>query len=426
MDLNNRFGILWALLAGHWRQDKLYRVYILLVLLAFVKQLFYPAMLLDSYEYLNAAANLIKTGEWNACISSADCNLLMPETRRTPGYPALILLTGFTPVLYLVQSILALFLPVLLKRLLVIAGLPVQAMRWVSLLLFLYPLQYFYTAMLMPEMAVQFSILLLVIFIYEKSWSYAAITLLILVLLKPVFLPASWLWVLAVFFIHGRVRWSALIPVSGILLVSLVNYNNTGAFHYTSIGATNSFEYNIPAVETEYNSDAIYHKITQMNNLSYSEKLSFLNGEAKKSLLAHPVKYASLHLKGALVSLIDPGRYDLLAWAGLKQGSGFMNKSGSDYLSVLLQQPAWLLIYFLVFLVIAILKLIFAIIGIFNLKARLAWIIFVTVAYILALLGPVGSARYLFPVMPLLILSSAVGLNYVLVKFKRIENSINQ
>jgi hypothetical protein len=116
----------------------------------------------------------------------------------------------------------------------------------------------------------------------------------------------------------------------------------------------------------------------------------------------------------------------LLAWAGLKQGSGFMNKSGSDYLSVFLQQPAWLLIYFLLFLVIAILKLIFAIIGIFNLKARLAWIIFVTVAYILALLGPVGSARYLFPVMPLLILSSAVGLNYVFVKYKRIENSINQ
>ena len=243
------------------RQYPLYQIYILLLLLSFGKQCINPAELVDSGEYRNAAVNLMAGNGWSACLPADSCDQLsLPETRRTPGYPFLVAISGFTVILFLIQTILSACIPFLVKKLLVKTG-KESCFKPAMLLLLLYPLQFYYSAMLMPEILCQVLVLCLLIVWIDKQWIWVALMLTILILLKPVFMPWAWLLLVALIIIKGKQKFWLVMPAFVVMGVSWLNLRQTGVFHYNSMPVTNAFEYNIRnLVKGQVSGEEMYYK----------------------------------------------------------------------------------------------------------------------------------------------------------------------
>ena len=392
------------------RQYPLYQIYLVLLLLAFGKQCFYPAELVDSGEYRNAAVNLLAGNGWSACLPNDVCDQLsMPETRRTPGYPILIGITGFTEILLLIQIILAACIPFLMKKLLVKMG-KESCFNIAMLLLLLYPLQYFYSAMLMPEMLCQVLVLYLIIAWIDKRWMRVSMLITLLLLLKPIFMPWAWLVLVVKFWIKNQQRTWLALPIATVFLVSWLNYRQTGIIHYTSMPVTNSFEYNIRNLTKETTSENYYNAAAlKMDSMRFSEKYRFMQSETHNAIRMTTLKYAYLHILGSFKALIDPGRYDLIAFFKLPQGSGFMQNSGGG---VWASQHPLIWVYVVLFAFLAFIKTILAVFAVFK-PIHHKFLLLFPLLYTLLVVGPVGSARYLLPVMPIMIVLAAVGWNFL-------------
>ncbi|MFN4915686.1 MAG: hypothetical protein ACK5FT_10255 [Sphingomonadales bacterium] len=402
--MKQRFMAIWASI----RQYPLYQIYIVLLLLAFGKQCFYTAELVDSGEYRNAAVNLLAGNGWSACLPNDVCDQLsLPETRRTPGYPILIGITGFTGILLLIQTILVACIPYLMHKLLVKMG-KESCLKIAMMLLLLYPLQYFYSAMLMPDILCQVGVLCLVIAWIEQRWLWVSILLTLLLLLKPVFMPLAWLVLVAKFWIKNKQRiWLAL-PVAVVFLVSWLNFRQTGLIHYTSMPVSNAFEYNIRNLTKETSSEDYYRAAAlKMDSMDFSGKYLFMQNETTKAIRLSPLKYAYLHMLGACKALIDPGRYDLVAYFKLPQGNGFMSNNG---IRAWASQHPLIWVYIVLFALLAFIKTILAVVAMFK-PIQHKWILLFPLLYTLLVVGPVGSARYLLPVMPIMIVLAAIGWN---------------
>jgi hypothetical protein len=402
--MKQRLTALWEMI----RRYPLYQIYLVLLLLVFGKQCFYPTELVDSGEYRNAAINLLAGNGWSACLPNDVCDQLsLPETRRTPGYPILIGITGFTGILMLIQTLLAACIPYLMHNLLVKIG-KESCFNFAMMLLLLYPLQYYYSAMLMPEILCQVLVLCLIIAWIDKRWMLVSVLITLLLLLKPVFMPWAWLVLVAKFWIKDKQRIWLVLPITTVFLVSWINFRQTGIIHYTSMPVTNAFEYNIRNLTKETSSENYYHAAAmKMNRKRFSEKYRFMKTATQQAIRLSPIKYAYLHIFGAFKTLIDPGRYDFAAFFRLPQGSGFMQNSGWG---VWPSQPPLLWVYIVIFALIGLLKTTLATFAVFN-PLKHKWILLFPVLYTLLVVGPVGSARYLLPVMPLLIILAAVGWN---------------
>lgn len=391
-----------------WREQPLFKAYVVLLLLSWLKQCFNPALLVDSSEYLNAALNLGRGEGWNVCFPNPNCaDLNLPETRRTPGYPAMLFLFQFAGVITLFQCLLAALIPSLciqiLKR--------IQLESSVGILLFfllIYPLQYYYASMLMPEVICEFLLLLLVIALLDKQWWKAGVCISLLLLLKPVFMPLAWIALFTIPILNGWSRLWMVLPASLVLLVSVINQKNTGLFHYSSIPVTNAFEYNIrplvkPSAEQYYpNTTAV------MDTMGFEKKYQFMQSESAGWIKKYPLTYAVNHAAGAAKALLDPGRYDFIAFFKLPQGTGLMGIREGGGWKTLQSQPPGYLLYIAFFGLIALLKLLMLLVGMTK-PIPNKWILLFPIGYVLAVVGPVGSARYILPVMPLMLIFIVAG-----------------
>lgn len=406
--MKQHFEECWILI----RQNPLYQIYIVLLLLALGKQCFYPTELVDSGEYRNAAINLLAGKGWSACLPNDICDQLsLPETRRTPGYPILIGITGFTGILMLIQTILAVCIPYLMNKLLVKMG-KESCFKMAMMLLLLYPLQYYYSAMLMPDILCQVGVLCLVIAWIEQRWLWVSMLITLLLLLKPVFMPWAWLVLAGLVIVKGKQKLWLILPALVVLGASWLNFSQTGVFHYTSMPVSNAFEYNIRnLVKGQVSGEEMYYKIAahKMDTLNFSEKYRFMRTETQNAMKMSPLKYAYLHILGAFKTLIDPGRYDLVAFFRLPQGNGLMQNSGGG---VWTSQPTLIWVYIILFALLALIKTILAVIAVFK-PIQHKWIILFPLLYTLLVVGPVGSARYLLPVMPILIILAASGWDFL-------------
>lgn len=393
-----------------WHSRPAYRAYVLLLLAALVWQCIRPALLIDSHEYLNAAGNLLRKGLPDACVSAESCDLLLPETRRTPGYPGIILATVWVPLLITLQTLIAALVPVLMQRIsneLQLGGRAQMVMLW---LLLVYPLQYYYAPMLMPEIWVQFVLLLGVWCWVSGRQNLVPLCVAALVLLKPVFLPAAILCVLLMFKLPFRQKWVSVLPLAVVLLVSGHHARKTGVFHYTSIGAVNAYEYNVrPLVKLSVPDDQYYRRQDSlMQSMNFAGRYNHIKSQTAHWLMTNPLQYAWLHTRGGLLALADPGRYDCVAFFGLKSGPGFMNIREKGGWAALKSQPFWMLAYLAVFALLAMVRTGLALLAVFR-RFRSAIVLLIPVVYILALTGPVGSARYLMPVAPFLFMLAGMG-----------------
>lgn len=403
-------------IGSEWRHSRLYRLYLLLLLAGFLKQCFEYTALVDAAEYLQAAHHLVQ-GNWSSCGDLSPCGTHWLEaTRRTPGYPFLLLAVGFFPWLLLaIQCLLAAWIPLWSMRLLGLLEVSPRSRRFLLLTFLLYPLQIFYSNLLMPEIWVQALLLLGILQIASKQYGKIPWILSALVLLKPVFivfLPLA----LLLFFKTKKQRWMQLMPIAAVLLVSWINYRNSAWFHFTSMATENAYEYNMRAVMNRVNTsaeiDALYASYAKsLNPMDDAARARFMRRVSSEKIRKHLPVYIMLHVRGSIACLLDPGRYDLVAFLGMKDEGGFMNIKTTER-----RLPAWPQLVYMGILLLWRFLLLF-------LAAR--WWLqnnnwFLRLLFLIPLLllpfsaGPVGSARYLFPVAPLLFVMAAAGLNKII------------
>jgi len=389
---------------------------------ALIKQFVNYTQLTDSTEYLQAAFNMLVSGFWSVSLPGYPAEHWLELTRRTPGYPLLIVLSAFMPLLLIaLQSFIALFVPVISICILDIITTKGKAQTMLMIAFLLYPLQFYYPNLLMPELFVQLFLLLAVLCIVEKRYHFFPIYLSILILLKPVFvlfLPLTLLFL----YLPGKQKIVQFMPIFIFLLVGWINKSQTGWFHYSAIASENSYEYNLRAVMNKVNSEAEIVQIQSrhdsvLQSLNYYERAQFMQRITREKISAHPLLYLYLHTKGCLAALLDPGRYDLIAFFGLEEGKGFMGIKSAGSKGYF-NQPLPILIYLIAFLLVRIAVVICALWWFIKGEnsIRLKLIVLVPLVILLGVTGPVGSARYLFPVAPLLFIMAASGA--VLIKYR--------
>lgn len=394
-----------------WKGSSAYRWYWILLLLAWVKQLILPAQLVDATEYLNAASNL-SWGMWPDSCSGA-CDHWLHLTRRTPGYPTLLLIMGMVvPLVSLVQVAMAGLVPVVTNRILKLYGVSARAERWVYLLFLVYPFQYFYSGFVMPEVASQFLLALLIVTLLSEKWLNAGLLAAVLILLKPVFILL--IPVLIIFYRPFNKRFGLWIPVLVFVSLSFLNFNKTGVFHFSSIAVENQYEYNMRAVMNVVNTDKEIRSIQKTSDsilaeMDFARAYSYMKNTARERILKHWKLYSWLHIKGTLLSLIDPGRYDLVAYLKLENTGGAMGIKEHGGIQKIWAQPWYLLVYMCLMVIIGATKWTFAAMAGFREFKRYGLLLFVIFTMVVVT-GPVGSARYLFPVMPLILALCAAGI----------------
>jgi hypothetical protein len=297
------------------------------------------------------------------------------------------------------------------------------------LLFLLYPLQFYYPSLLMPEIWVQLLLSISILAIFKKAWPTLSLCLSGLLLLKPAFVL---LLPLAVFLCiyEWRKVWIHALPLLVFLSVSYLNFRQTGWFHYSSMAVENSYEYNLKALMNRVNTPEEINTLqerwsTQLAQKNYADKAAFMQARVQDKIAAHPLTYGLLHLKGCFATLLDPGRYDLIAFFEIRESQGLMGIK-NDPGQLLRQSPA-VLLYMAFFLGIRIVTALAAIfIFIRHFRHRNIQILTAAIFLFIAITGPVGSARYLFPIAPLLLVMASMGLERLSSKTRNEENTGNQ
>lgn len=401
----------------------------------------------DSDRYLEAAGNLLRHGTLYAWPWPADGSFSPQEfSIRPPGYPVFLLLLGLrVPLILLVQNALALGSVLLVARWLA-RHQPMSARRWRLFLLLTLtaPAHFIYANALMSEPLLQVMTtglwFCLSAFLQSGRWrplAGAALLTATALLTKPVFYPFAAVLLLligAVILAPHVLRRGAVVPPANPLFLLLIaalpllvaltwqarNYERTGYFHFSSIAEINLLRYNTRAVlratEGPDAAEQFVARVVQEGEAKpgFAAQQRFIKQEASAALLQHPVAYASLHLRGMLNCLLDPGRFDLAQVAGLptSEATGLLrafDQGGyAGLLRVLATQPWGLL-------------LLLALVFVGNLGRLLCFVSFLRnralplgarlmaaglVLYVIGLTGPLGAARFLVPILPLLLLGS--------------------
>jgi hypothetical protein len=399
-----------------WRTHFAFRIYVFLVFAAALIQCFKGVLLVDSVEYINAGKNMGEFRSWDCCYKGQLCDVFLHQTRRTPGYPFYLLLSGGGCFARLFQIIPALLVPLLSLQLLSHFSNSRKAAQLLMWLFVFYPLQFYYTSLIMPEIWVQFFLLLLALNLIQKKYAAGVVYATALAAFKPVFLPFLFLSVLLFSLLAKWQKSVLLLPLCAYLFIGLVNKKQTGVFHFTSIATVNAWDYNARAVINR-NVNSLqasqfmgYHD-SIARTMRFDSGMKYLSQQTQNVIFSNLITYAFLHIRGCLITLIDPGRYDFIAWWQLPEGKGLMGIKGGHGLSAFFSQPPLYLTYIFVFLFLSILKVLCALRGLFfNMQYQQVWILFVLFAIPLAMVGPVGSARYLMPVAPILFIFCALGL----------------
>lgn len=387
-----------------FKDSHAYKIYMVFVILAWVKQLFSYTELIDSSEYLCAAESLLSPHIPNACLDNLQGHQL-PHTRRTIGYPFLIYITGAVPVLLIaIQSLIALLLPVLAKNtlsLVTAAKKPHNLLQW---LLLLSPLQFIYTGFLMPEIWTEFLLLLLLYLYLKDNLLGVMVCLSALVLLKPVFILL--LFIATAFSIFGlRRRWILLLSWLPVLLIGFLHYNTWGLWHYASVAVENKWSYNqrvaLESALEPTKVDSFYlvqDKVLQ--TLDFKHKFQYMDSLANINIASHFKGYLSLHVKGCVKMLFDPGRYDFVAFLALPEGKGFMQANGlSSIREAFNRQSPIVGLYLVFFGLVGFLKWVCFILGVRK-HPKIGLTLLAIMVIFIGVTGPVGSARYLLPFLP--------------------------
>lgn len=297
------------------------------------------------------------------------------------------------------------------------------------LLCVLTPAIFIYTGIAMSEIVMQ-SILLwsfyfFCAFLRTKKmtyvWVYNGILCLGL-LVKPVFLP--FIFVNALIHLLAFVRYKKpllllafFLPIGGYLGVSYYNYTNTAVFHFSSMGQFNLIYYNLYGFLSQQTSpEEAKATLDAFVTLPYENYQAFydrMSLETKALLKEHFFCYTWYHLKGSVLMLFDPGRFDLYILFEMENNrqTGILDQvlSGGSYLEnikrMLMSQDFWIFICLAFVFLGNLIKLIG--LFLFSKAKQIPWelraFVMLWVLYIVLITGPVGVSRYMVPLFPLLL-----------------------
>lgn len=403
----------------------------------------------DSGRYVEVAHNLQQHGElyarpWPAAPPSGQA--VQEFTIRPPGYPLFILALGgaggWPVVVLLAQNLLS-----LLALAVVLLGWArsrsQQPGRWAwasALALTLsFPAQLIYANALMSEVPLQ-AVLLLGVGVgvrgwqtgRRRYWTGAVGAVAAALLLKPVFFPFALVFL-------GIGAWQAwqrrrpellLLGAVPLLVAGLYmgwNGYRTGYVHFSSITDINLLHYNAagvvrqtagPAAEEAWVAAVLRRANAQP---TFATRQHVIQTEALRVLWQHPLRYAAQHALGMVTLLLDPGRFDLSSFLGQNTAAGLLNHLRSGGLRAvglaLGQQPLGLLLVLTGVAAANLLRLWLALRGLGYgrgvgptasgwLRLHTAagrWAVVLLLAYVALLTGPLGAARFLVPVWPLLL-----------------------
>ena len=399
----------------------------------------------DTGRYVQAAENLWRHGvlyarPWPSIVSGGQA--MQEFTIRPIGYPLIILgLGGATgrPVMLLVaQNILSLLNLGLILRWWCRWASP-SSHDWILAIgvVLTFPAQLIYANAVMSEMLLQTAVLGIAIsalaFINAPRLRYCAGVAAAVVgalLLKPVFYPLA--LVVAVLAIavgwHYRRLAVVIIGLLPVLVVGLYmqwNQQRTGYFHFSSIAEINLLQYNAAGVMRQIAGPEVEEKwVTQVINQAntapdFAARQHFIQAQAGAMLTAHLGLYARQHVQGMVTLFLDPGRFDLgqlLGWPS-PVGGGLLTQARQGRLWQAATSLPWGQLGLLGIILLAnIARLGLAVRGLRRLEYGTValrsgrWVAVGLLLYVAVLTGPLGAARFLVPVWPLLLALALAGL----------------
>ncbi len=248
-------------------------------------------------------------------------------------------------------------------------------------------------------------------------------------LLKPVFYPLA----VVIAGAGGLLAWRrrqmvlGLIGLVPILVVGLYmgwNKQRTGYFHFSSIAEINLLHYNAAGVVRQTQGleaeelwvASILREVNAQPDFATRQHL--IQARARAVLWAHPVVYARQHAQGMAIFFLDPGRFDLSEFLRLKvPGSGLLAQArAGSLLRALGRLPLGLMTLLSMVLLANVARLMLAVRGFWRLRnsgpmLRYGrWLAAGLLLYVALLTGPLGAARFLVPVWPLLFGLALMGL----------------
>ncbi len=368
--------------------------------------MYVPNELLDTIEYRELFPFVF--GEIDQYQSVEDH--WMGFARRTPLYPAILFATN-QYILQIIQWVITLLIPVLVFNGFYLDRSSRQVQNAFWLISLSMPLQFFYCGFNMPEIWAELGVALWLYGIHRKKFQIMGGSSVLLVLLKPIFiflLPLNailsiWLGENAL----SRAGLSSWVkPLIAILF--LLSWNKSlGYKGISSVGTNNLYGYNrymlLSAAEGSSYTDSVYRaEGALLNKLSNrtEEKGIIMKTKFRQSLMTYPLTYAYIHIKGMLRMFIDPGRYDAMVYLDWPVTSGFLGVK-SNHKEDALPWYQWLFIG--IYTLLNVSKFLAIGVGFFTLRLKEMWVIGLAL-FILSyslLIGPVGTARYLVPLYPM-------------------------
>jgi hypothetical protein len=403
----------------------------------------------DSDRYIEAAYNISCHGELYArpwpLIAPTGQNI-QEFTIRPPAYPLLVLALGGAkhrtlPIaLLLVQNLLSIINIGVVVSLWARWATPNKVdWRWAGAILF-FPAQLIYANALMSEVVLQTLVLGFVMyglqFWQTQRLRYilgAAGSLCIIFLVKPVFFPFVGVWLLVGLGLGGywkrpALAFVGLLPLLVAVLFMTWNGYRTGYLHFSSIAEINLLHYNAagvvrqlagPTAETQWVAGVLRAANAQP---SFALRQQLIQAQASAVLWAHPVVYARQHMLGMVAFFLDPGRFDVAQFFHIAPptGGGLLDQLRANgipgVLLALRSQPRGMLLVLMLTLMTNLLRLGLAVRG-FATAGKAGplgrigrWWLVLLILYVAFLTGPLGAARFLVPVWPLLVLLALCGL----------------
>ena len=397
--------------------------------LCFLMQVLGPTTLLqDSKEYLFAADNLLNAHQLYCWDLSDTFN---PDylTKRPFLFPSILALIKFLSfgnfklfviILLILQNIISLFnLKLMLKF--VFYFTEKLNFKMALILLIFTPAQIIYANLIMSEIWLQLVIMLsLNYFLFYRDntkWQlFASLLCVAGIALKPVFI--FWVLLFPLFTIyynrkalHLKLIGITLLPLVFFLLTLHWNEQRTGMKQYSSISTINLLHYNAYTLLIHekgiQKADSIIDNISLRASQQNTYKLQqvFKDNAAKALITDNLGPYIYLHLRGALLCILDPGRFDITQFFNLPHTRNLLyessKKSNSNALLNSFLNPLGLILIGL--LVCNFIKLIIAIRFLFlkGLSIANKFLLLLFPVYIVMLTGPIGSSRFAMPIMPI-------------------------
>ncbi len=399
----------------------------------------------DSDRYLQAAENLWREGAlfarpWPRELPGGQA--VQEFTIRPIGYPlALLALGGLLklPVLALLfQNVLSLFnLGLVLKWWARTVSPQRRYWKWAVVLGLSFPAQLVYANAVMSEMLLQTVVMGMfwsgVWVVESRKPKYiaavAAATVLAL-LLKPVFYPLALLVAGAGTVLAWREKKVGLAAIAAVpLLVAGLymgwNMQRTGYFHFSSIAEINLLHYNAAGVVRQVSGPEaeeawVVGVLKEANQRAdFAERQRLIRTRALAAIGKHPVVYVRQHVQGMGAVFLDPGRFDISQFLGVAPppGGGFLVQiRNGGFFGALARLPIAMLALLGAVLVANLARLALAVRGFLllgnsgTLLRNGRWVAVGLLIYVALLTGPLGAARFLVPVWPLLLGLALVGL----------------